>query len=347
MIRDSDALSQIFGVVNRVFGAPSHLLSESTTASDIDGWDSVSHAVFVLELEDAFHVELDFEKTLESRDLGELTAYVASQTRAKAKSAALNNVIIVFGNCQAEAILACLRGHASVVGYEFHYMRSFEIPGQPDAPLDDDALARCVRLWDQSTPLVKFPHRDRLPAGCKITTFPSLDFNLLWPLNAIEPRNHPDADFLFGPFPYGDRVINEVVGEGLSGEAGWAAYLERSERALANLGRLAEIERRRWDALERGLDVKMADHVFERFRSERLFSTYNHPSPTMLSHTGAAILRASGFASGRDHDDVFREVRALFSWAFGDNYEVPVHPYVARTLGLEWWSEGMLYNWHN
>lgn len=359
-------LDRVFTTVHRVFGADRLELSGETTADDIDGWDSVSHANLILELETEFKTALSFEASVALANLRELANYIVEASRAAeedfdialASSSATSSierapfgddrrVVIVFGNCQAEAIAGCLRQHPALAGGEVHVYLSFQMPGQEPPSLPPEIYECCGMLWEQATPLVRFPHRDKLPIDCRISTYPSIDFNLLWPLNAPEPRNHPQAGFPFGPFSYGDRIINEIVESGLSGEAAWAAYVERSLAAMPNLHRLADIEYSRWTTLERELDVKLADRVFQLFRKERLFYTFNHPTPDMLCHVGTELLRVSGLSGESDYQTLFDEVRSLFTWEFGRDYEVPIHPAVANAFDLAWWSPTMHYNWHN
>jgi acyl carrier protein len=64
-------------VMRRVFAlAPGTVVTRSTSSADVDGWDSLSHSLFILDVEDAFGIELPLEKTFELRDIGELVDLV-------------------------------------------------------------------------------------------------------------------------------------------------------------------------------------------------------------------------------------------------------------------------------
>ena len=200
---------------------------------------------------------------------------------------------------------------------------------------------RCELLIEQSTPARNVSGRYDFP-NARICRFPALDINLIWPLRADDPRSRPEPpDFPFGRYPYGDRIINQVVADGLSGEAGWQAFQQRTDAALPDIARLARVERKRWEYAERDLDVRMSDVIFPHFVTKRLFWTYNHPHRTVLCRLGARILLASGWAP--DEETGYKTMERLLTWDFGADYQAPVHPEVAASLGLEWWSPNMTF----
>jgi acyl carrier protein len=66
-------LVRVVDVMRQTFVVPAGtVVTRATSSADIDGWDSLSHALFILGLEDAFGIELPLEKTTEARDVGEL-----------------------------------------------------------------------------------------------------------------------------------------------------------------------------------------------------------------------------------------------------------------------------------
>lgn len=253
--------------------------------------------------------------------------------------------VIVFGNCQAQSIAGVISHHRLLRNhFSVHYVANFDTPGQERQQLSVEVLRETKILLEQATPLVRFDRRDDLSPNCDKVTFPSLDFNLLWPLNAPEKRNHPELpNYPFGRFPYGDRFINDVVDRGLRGRDAFDEYMRLSSEMLEkNLARLEQIERSRWQAIERDHDVKMADYLFGSFRRKRIFHTYNHPTRDTLCELIARILQA---AFPTDAPDVLLgDVEALFTWDFGSDLQVPIHPVVAEKLRIEWWSPEACYN---
>ena len=55
-----------------VFGDDSLVLNETSTAKDVDGWDSLTHLSLVNELEETFDVAFTLDETARSRNLGDL-----------------------------------------------------------------------------------------------------------------------------------------------------------------------------------------------------------------------------------------------------------------------------------
>ena len=253
------------------------------------------------------------------------------------------DTLVIFGNCQAVALAAALPFHPAIADrYELVSVPNYGTTAEREAELlNDDVRARCTLLMEQVTPLVRLSNRYDFPRA-RITTFPSLDFNLLWPLHAAEPRSRPEPpDFPYGRYPYGDRIINQVVAEGRAEDDAWREFKARSETMMPNLKRLAVIEEQRWKFAERKLDVVMSDVIFPHYRQERLFWTYNHPNRIVLCRMGARLVAAAGLAVSEEA--AFETMIGLLTWEFGADFQMPVHPRVGRELELAWWREDMLY----
>ena len=55
-----------------VFDDDSLVVTESTTAKDVEGWDSLAHFSLINELEETFGVAFTLDETTGSKNLGEL-----------------------------------------------------------------------------------------------------------------------------------------------------------------------------------------------------------------------------------------------------------------------------------
>ncbi len=64
-------------VIRRTFRQPSAEVDRATTAMDIDGWDSLSHTMLILQVEQRFGVRLPADRVHELDDVGELADLVA------------------------------------------------------------------------------------------------------------------------------------------------------------------------------------------------------------------------------------------------------------------------------
>lgn len=261
--------------------------------------------------------------------------------------APLQRVVIVFGNCQADALALLLsRLRRWIEGLKVLYFASYDKPGGC-APLAPEDVGACEVLLQQHDPQ-QFPMQDLLPKGCQQITFPSLDFNLLWPLGCVNPYNHPDAEYPEGRFPYGDSLVVHGVEDGLSREEILALALSDAwQPHWHNLDRLFSLESARLTARDAQCDVAIAPYVFEHFRSERLFWTPNHPTNLLLAQLCSLLLeRAFGSAisslvSRRDALSTIGPADLL------GNLGVPIHPHVAEHFGVEWYRGNQRYPYFN
>lgn len=74
-----DVLDRLKAVVAEFFGTPIEKLRAESTADDVDGWDSVAHAMLVLEIEDVFGIQLEYGEALEAENLEAFSVLIASK----------------------------------------------------------------------------------------------------------------------------------------------------------------------------------------------------------------------------------------------------------------------------
>jgi acyl carrier protein len=77
-------LEQLTQVFQRVFDDPSLTIKAETTASDVPGWDSLSHVNLILVVEQTFQVKFSNKDLLVLQDVGDLVACI---DRHRAKNA--------------------------------------------------------------------------------------------------------------------------------------------------------------------------------------------------------------------------------------------------------------------
>lgn len=75
-------LDRLQTVMRGVFLADDLVVSRSTTALDVDGWDSLSHSMLLLEVEQAFGITLDADAAARCANLGELVDCIEQQLLA-------------------------------------------------------------------------------------------------------------------------------------------------------------------------------------------------------------------------------------------------------------------------
>jgi hypothetical protein len=242
--------------------------------------------------------------------------------------------VIISGNCHGRFLRRSL---TRTIGedYEVVWARHLGKRGQDEA--EDEALRRCAFVLEQTGHLTSdLIGKERLPLDCRVIRFPIVWMNSLWPLNCIDPRNPNNGPDDRGPFPYGDRMIVQFLEEGASAEQAVDRWFEADPGQWKNLDRFHEINAAKARQLDLEADVKLGAFVLDSFRRERLFVTYNHPSPLMLQHLASVLCEALGYA----------DAEPILPKANKDGVgliHVPVHPKVAAHFGLEWFDPEMSY----
>ena len=73
-------LARVAEVICETFGDDSVVVTRDTIAEDVSGWDSLSHTILTLALEDAFNIELP-SNAQEFANVGELVDTIARLTK--------------------------------------------------------------------------------------------------------------------------------------------------------------------------------------------------------------------------------------------------------------------------
>ena len=77
MTSADEDFAQLAKVVRETFHAkPGVVVTPDTTAADIDGWDSLTHSVLIMRVEEEFGVELPFDRVFDLENLGALAELV-------------------------------------------------------------------------------------------------------------------------------------------------------------------------------------------------------------------------------------------------------------------------------
>ncbi len=246
--------------------------------------------------------------------------------------------IVVAGNCQGSFLhRALLESPELSEEYEIIYFRNFRKGDQ--GPLPREHMERCAIMLEQIAHKAgSIPNQDALPADCRVLTFPILWMNSLWPMASPDPRNKPTDKILAGPYPYGDGLILRFLDEGLTPEQASARYLETDVADMIDLTRFHEINEQKARILDERADLKLGAYVTERFRTDRLFYTQNHPTLPMLHLIRQTVFDALGVAP--PPSDL-----VAASGGMGLHH-TPIHPKVAEHFQLEWYAPDMEYKQH-
>jgi hypothetical protein len=246
--------------------------------------------------------------------------------------------LLLYGNCQADALSVIFRSDALVTAtFTVAHVPSFDdrSPGRVDvAP---GVIASTAVLFEQNDPN-PFPHRNLLPSSCVTVIFPSIDLNLLWPMQCANEYNEPPSpEYPWGRFPYGDRVIIDCVKRGLSVRETLEYYEASFTEHLMNLDRFERHERSRLLARDEKCDVTMGSFIMDRFRSENLFWAVNHPTMRPLRELCTRLVaKVTPFSSAFADVELDKTIALLPPQGPLGDFRIPIHPHIARHLGLEW-----------
>ena len=74
-----NTLERISDIIRDVTQNPSIPISENSTASEIEGWDSLSHIYIIAEIEDAFDIRMTAQEAAGAKNVGDLVRIVESK----------------------------------------------------------------------------------------------------------------------------------------------------------------------------------------------------------------------------------------------------------------------------
>lgn len=257
--------------------------------------------------------------------------------------------ILVYGNCQASAVAQTISRLPDIQNrFEVQYLPSFVHPVHGVTPIHQEWLERCTILIEQRGAWAEFPGKVGLPKKAVLVSFPTVSMNSLWPLQAVDKRNAPEPpDYPFGRYPYGDRLVMELLDKGYTGQDLLREYLATDIQQVLDFGRLFELECERMRQADAVCDIKMIGFVLANFRAHRMFWTYNHPTAVVLKNLSHKLISELGpLVSGMDPialrqwlDDCYR------GWEPAGEISVAVHPQVASHFQLGWLDDEPRF-WH-
>lgn len=272
-------------------------------------------------------------------------------------------LVILYGNCQTPFLARLLA--AAHEGKGYLCVLNHAPPGEEPSRPSPEQMSRCclfLEQYDSQATLPAVGHvpdlrpyglplreflRAHCPPECPRIVFPSLIMTCMWPFAAVgNPRNAPEPGYAWGRFPYGNRLAQEVVAQGLSGAAALEAYLRLSAEQMPDLPALLERARVKLEARDAHCDVKIADYVWGNFRERHLFLSYAHVRAEAIGALGLRLLAAIQPLLGGDAEAARQRLEAALAvMPDMDTMEDPIDPAVAAGLGLKFYKPGMRFRW--
>ena len=72
----SEILEKVIEICKDVFEDDDLILTESSSSSDVEDWDSLSHLSLISDVEDEFSIKLTLDEISNSKNLGELVSAI-------------------------------------------------------------------------------------------------------------------------------------------------------------------------------------------------------------------------------------------------------------------------------
>jgi hypothetical protein len=245
--------------------------------------------------------------------------------------------VIIIGNCQAQTVYEALirtRAFNARLDAKYHFVglqQDLHELGRRELKACDILLVQDIRDWE-SYPL-RSDIRDDLP----IIKFPLLHFASLWPFDHYNgpgdreayERESPNLTFL-----YLDGLLARLRKELPDREQRLRAYRSLAVDGVVNYVRLHDFEKRRLIAMDDQFEFEIGRFILNHFQRKRLFHTTNHPNGQIFAMLMQHLLK---------HLGVNRAYRPIASLDHLKRLQVPVHPQVAKALGVSWATESTKY----
>lgn len=273
-------------------------------------------------------------------------------------------LVILYGNCQTPFLARLLAAAHEDRGYLC--VLNHAPPGQEIVNPSLEEMRRCCLYLEQydsqpELPVVSLapgiqrhglPLRQYLrwhcPDGCPKIVFPSFIMTCMWPFAAmINPRNVPEPGYVWGRYPYGNWLAQEVLARGLRGPAALEVYMQLTIKRMPDLRALLELARLKLAKRDAHCDVKIADYVWANFRERHLFQTYGHVRAEAIGELAMRLLKAIQPLMGGDAGAAQeRLLTALDAMPDMGAMEEPIEPAIAEGLGLKFYQPDMRFRWY-
>jgi hypothetical protein len=199
-------------------------------------------------------------------------------------------------------------------------------------------LANCEMLLVQDiNDWENYPLRSDIREDLPIIKFPLLHFASLWPFDHYNGPGDREAYEREAPnltFLYLDGLLARLRREIPDREQRLVAYRSLSIEGVVNYVRLHDFEKRRLTAMDKQFGIDIGQFILDNFQRKRLFYTTNHPNGQILAMLLRHLLGYLGI------DATYRPITSLDHL---NRLQVPVHPKVAKALGVKWAGETTKY----
>lgn len=75
----TEVLSKLTAIFKQVFSNDSLILTSELTANDVDRWDSLSHMILIVEIENVFSIKFKLKDLNKMRNVGDMVDIIVSK----------------------------------------------------------------------------------------------------------------------------------------------------------------------------------------------------------------------------------------------------------------------------
>lgn len=247
-------------------------------------------------------------------------------------------ICLISANCQGAYLKALLGHHAEFKKEnEIHYFVNYESQKIPTDLLKKTDLLIYQPLrenWGQHSVkyLLATVPTEALSLSVNYLTFP-----IYWPTFVPEPRNKVSDVYPFGPFPYGDRFVVDMLSKDYS-------TLEILDKIYSpdyfnsfDIKTVIKHYKATQTKIETRRSQKMLSYIMNNYKDIKLFETYNHPARPLCVYQVNDILKQLGYNAYSDSqypDLPYLKIN-----------QQPIHPYITDALNLKFSAtENTSYN---
>jgi hypothetical protein len=260
----------------------------------------------------------------------------AAVLQSPAVNTGRTNVLIV-GNCQAQTVYEALqrtRAFNERLEAKYHFVNlqhNLHELGRQDLESCDILLVQDIKDWEN------YPLRTEIRDDLPTIKFPLLHFASLWPFDHYNGPSDREAYERESPnltFLYLDGLLARLRKEISDREQRLIAYRSLSIDGVVNYMRLHDFEKRRLAAMDKRFGFDIGDFILQNFQRKRLFYTTNHPNGQIFGMLLRHLVKCLG---------IERAYWPIASLDHLHRLQVPVHPKVAKALGVKWATESTKY----
>ncbi len=246
--------------------------------------------------------------------------------------------ILFVGNCQSD--LLCqgfnrIESLSTAFRVKYHFVmlpKSLHELAKRDLEATDILMIQDLRDWEN------FPLRDYVREDVEQVCFPGVRFASLWPFDGWNGPGDKEAHDREAPnltFPYLDTVLGRLRKEIPDKEERWRAYSQLNIAGVVNYRRLHDLEERRLVGMDKKFGMEIGAFVLDNFRKKRIFHTTVRPRGDVLNMLMNYLLHCIGIDTAHNLPESIHDMLRT--------PQIPVHPKVARDLGVRWADENTRY----